>query len=64
MKNLELRALVIISLMALALTAFIVPTRNHQGFDQNDQFAMPEPFASGPILSFSYLENSPQNLYN
>jgi len=61
MKILEVRALVIISLMTLVLTVVIVPTKYHQGFNQNDIYMMSEPFSSGSLLTYSSLETFPHD---
>ena len=58
MKNIELRALVIITLVVLALSSVAVPSKYSQGIYASDKYAMPEPFSSGPLLTYSSLEST------
>jgi len=60
MNHLKIRALVIISLVALALIAVAgLPTKYHQEFSQNDMYEMSEPFSSDPLVTYSSMESSP-----
>ena len=58
MKNIELRVLVIIALVMLALSSMAIPTKYSQGIYAIDKYAMPEPFSSGPLVTYSSLESS------
>lgn len=61
MKNLELHALVIITLVMVTLTSMVASPKYSQGFFATDQYAMLEPFASGPLITYPSLEASRNN---
>ncbi len=60
MKNIELKFITLLALLGLAVVVYTsTPITATEKSNSTDRYLMTEPFSSGAILSYSSLEDSP-----